>query len=101
MSTLLDKYLELRAELMAIKSPVLSGAERDSKMSDVKAFFSGMNDSQGAVTAANLYTKEYLLSLADLSYRNELLDFLLDSFLKASILIEDTYNMWKTIRGFN
>jgi hypothetical protein len=99
MGSLLDSYLRLQAENKALKNPPLTQEERESRMLAVKTYFATMNDSQGAVSAANLYGVDYFDNFIDSDYAKELLDYLLEQFKVASILIEATYINWEILRG--
>ena len=96
--SLADQVVRLNAEIKALKDPPRSPEEIDKRISQEKAFFATMNAAKGAVTASNLYTEKVIGSIYDLPYRRALLDFLLSTFKKDSLLIEGTYSMWETYR---
>ncbi len=94
---LLTQNLRLQAEVNALKEPPLDEGEREKRITDIRAFFLTMNTSQGAVTASNLYGKDFFEATTDRAFRKELLDFLIERFAPSQLLIDGTYNYWLTI----
>ena len=98
--SLLDQFLRLQAKLRDIENPHEEPEVVEHKMQEVRAFFSQINTAKDAGTAASLYTDKFFRqSGLSVEFRRALLDFLLDHFYKSSSLIEDTYNLWRNIRG--
>ncbi len=91
---LLRENLKLREELRRALSPIKSRKDAERMLSSVKRFFSGMNDAQGAVTAAGLYDTTYFAEMHDQGFRKMLLTYLLERFEKCEPLIVPTYDFW-------
>lgn len=97
MKDLLAENLRLQAEVRALKDPPLSEEELDTAINGIQQFFATMNAARGAVTAANLYNKDYFAKIYDARFRKRLLAFLLEKFEKDQLMIEGTYNFWQAL----
>jgi hypothetical protein len=96
-SELQHENFKLRRLLSEMQSPTRTPEQMERQLAGIRAFFASMNDSEGAVTAANLYGSAYFKTEQDSKFRVALLDFLLGKFSGAEPLIVPTYNYWVSL----
>jgi len=96
---LMTQNLRLRREVMELKDPPFNEDELEAALARLSSFFGEMNSARGAVTAANLYNREYFNRVFDLRFRSMLLDFLVEKFEKDQLMIEGTYDFWVQLKA--
>lgn len=91
---LLHKYYKLKLDMQRLQSPSRTPEEIERQLAAIRRFFATLSDSEGAVTAANLYHREFFAGELDSKYRVALLTWLVTRFSHAEPLITGVYNFW-------
>lgn len=93
-SDLKKKYWDLLRNYQQLQSPSRTQEQIEDQLSSIKRFYASMGSAEGAVTAANMYGKDFWTSELDSKYRVALLTWLTTKFSHDEPLIVAAYNMW-------
>lgn len=96
-SELMHKYLKLQYELQDMKRPRRTQEQIERQIAAIQRFLGTMNDSEGAVTAANLYNEDFFAGEYDSKFKVPLLKLLTEKYRGAEPLIVPTYNYWVSL----
>lgn len=94
---LLLKYYRLKFDMQRRQSPLRTPEQIERQLAAIRRFFATMNDSEGAVTASNMYTREFFDIELDSKFRVALLTWLTTRFSHAEPLITGVYNFWTSL----
>lgn len=87
-------YWRLQRQFNQLKSPSLSQEQIEDQLASIRRWFAKLSNAEGAVTAANLYGKEFWTDDLDSKYKVALLTWLLEKFSHEEPLIVAAYNLW-------
>lgn len=93
-SELQHAYIKLKAENEMLKHPRRTPEQIERELLNIERFLGTMGDSEGAVTAANLYNEDFFAGQYDSKFKVPLLKILLNKYRGAEPLIVPTYNYW-------
>lgn len=93
----MHKYLKLQYEVQDLKRPRRTQEQIERQIAAIQRFLGTMNDSEGAVTAANLYNEDFFAGEYDSKFKVPLLILLTNKYRSAEPLIVPTYNYWVSL----
>jgi hypothetical protein len=95
-SLLLTAFAKAMRKIQTLEQPVRTPEQHDMDLQHVRQFIASMDTAEGAVTCANLYTKQVLELDGDRRYVVDLCTLLVNQYASDSLLIEPTFIVWKS-----
>lgn len=92
-----DKVMTMQRRMDMLEHPPRTDAELERNMMLIRAFATSMSLSEGAVTCANLYNKQFFVTEQDSKFVKALCSYLVERYEMNSALIEDTFSLWQSL----